>query len=151
VSPEALRVLEGWAWPGNVRELRNVLHNAVVMCTTDELGPEDLRGLEPGPSQRRFQALMGDPRAAAGPFAALLDLKYAEAKEQAVEWFTDAYLQYHLESTHGNITQAAERTGMARPNFSRLMRRFGIEPQKGLSEALGGGDHPTEDGGRRAG
>ena len=82
---------------------------------------------------RRAQAILGDPRAAAGPFAALLDLKYAEAKEQAVEWFTDAYLQYHLESTHGNITQAAERTGMARPNFSRLMRRFGIEPQKGAS------------------
>jgi two-component system, NtrC family, response regulator AtoC len=151
VSPEALRLLEQWTWPGNVRELRNVLHNAVVMCHGEEVGTDDLRGIGQGSTLRRTPSPAGGPREAAGPFGALLELKYAEAKERAVEWFTDAYLQYHLASTDGNITQAAERAGMARPNFSRLMRRFGIEPQKGLSEALGAVDVAAEDGGHGAG
>jgi two-component system, NtrC family, response regulator AlgB len=39
-SPEALAALRAHAWPGNVRELRNAVERAVVLATSDELGPD---------------------------------------------------------------------------------------------------------------
>jgi DNA-binding NtrC family response regulator len=41
-SPEAVRLLLGYAWPGNVRELENVLEYAVAVCKGQTLQPEDL-------------------------------------------------------------------------------------------------------------
>ncbi len=41
-SPEALRVLLGYAWPGNVRELENALEYAVAVCKGQTILPEDL-------------------------------------------------------------------------------------------------------------
>lgn len=42
VSPQALRLLQGYAWPGNIRQLANVVRRAVVMCTGDTILPEHL-------------------------------------------------------------------------------------------------------------
>jgi DNA-binding NtrC family response regulator len=128
-------LLESWHWPGNLGELRNALRRAVVLSTGDTLDPATLRGLELGAAARRLARRSTEP-ALEGPFASLLELPYGDAKDGAVESFTHAYLQHHLAATRGNITQAAERTGMARPNFSRLMRRYGIEIDRGLPDAL---------------
>ncbi len=135
LPPDALHMLETWNWPGNMDELRNALRRAVVLSTGEALDAEALRGLDTASTARRIVKRTADPTAD-GPFGSLLDLPYADAKMRAVEWFTDAYLQHHLAATRGNITQAAERTGMARPNFSRLMRRYDIEIDRGLSEAI---------------
>jgi DNA-binding NtrC family response regulator len=139
----ALRVLEAWAWPGNMDELRNALRRAVVLSRGEDLELEGLQltglpfgeGLDTASAARRIVSRVSE-RHGDGPFGSLFDLPYADAKMRAVEWFTGAYLQHHLAATRGNITQAAERTGMARPNFSRLMRRFEIEIDRGLSEAI---------------
>jgi two-component system NtrC family response regulator len=42
VSPQALRLLQGYAWPGNIRQLANVVRRAVVMCNGDTILPEHL-------------------------------------------------------------------------------------------------------------
>lgn len=48
LSPEAVRLLQGYAWPGNVRELQNICERAVVLLSrgdSDEpvtVGPESL-------------------------------------------------------------------------------------------------------------
>jgi len=52
VSPEAVRLLVGYAWPGNVRELENLCRRAVTLCrsgtmTADLIEPW-LRGGAPG-------------------------------------------------------------------------------------------------------
>ncbi|MPZ75044.1 MAG: response regulator [Deltaproteobacteria bacterium] len=41
VSPEALRLLEGYPWPGNVRELENTLIRAAVLSSGPILFPKD--------------------------------------------------------------------------------------------------------------
>src|SRR5438067_7831461 len=42
VTPDAMRILMDHSWPGNVRELENPIDPAVVLCTTDRIGPERL-------------------------------------------------------------------------------------------------------------
>jgi DNA-binding NtrC family response regulator len=38
ITPEALRLLTGFAWPGNIRQLENALFRAVVLADGDTLG-----------------------------------------------------------------------------------------------------------------
>ncbi len=42
VSPEAHRLLNGYAWPGNLRELRNVLERAFILCNGETIEVEHL-------------------------------------------------------------------------------------------------------------
>ena len=40
LSPSALSQLRAYAWPGNVRELQNMMERAVILCRSEEIGPE---------------------------------------------------------------------------------------------------------------
>jgi NtrC-family two-component system response regulator AlgB len=40
-TPEAVASIRTYSWPGNLRELRNAIERAVILCKTDQLGPED--------------------------------------------------------------------------------------------------------------
>jgi DNA-binding NtrC family response regulator len=42
VSAATLRCLEAYPWPGNVRELQHAIQRAVILCTGDEIQPQDL-------------------------------------------------------------------------------------------------------------
>ncbi len=42
LSAAALEALERYDWPGNVRELQHAIQRAVILCTGDEIRPEDL-------------------------------------------------------------------------------------------------------------
>lgn len=42
ITQAAVQRLVDYAWPGNVRELENVIERAVVLCTGEQLGVEDL-------------------------------------------------------------------------------------------------------------
>ena len=54
------------------------------------------------------------------------DLPFAEAKQHAVQAFTVAYLKRRLAQAGGNITRAADASGLLRPNFRRLMKQFDV-------------------------
>ena len=43
LSRDAAFILKTYAWPGNVRELRNVMERAVLACSSDTIGLDDLR------------------------------------------------------------------------------------------------------------
>jgi two-component system nitrogen regulation response regulator NtrX len=121
VSREALESLERHPWPGNVRELRNAMQRAVLMSEGDTLQVEDLPGtLQPPPPSSTA------PQGDAVAFGALMGMPYQDAKEELVRTFTVAYLARLLEE-EGTIKAAAERAGMARPNLSRLMKRYGVD------------------------
>jgi len=42
ISKEAMGILSSYSWPGNVRELKNVIERAVVLCSGDEIVPENI-------------------------------------------------------------------------------------------------------------
>ncbi len=42
LSPSALQALERYDWPGNVRELEHAIQRAVILCSREEIQPDDL-------------------------------------------------------------------------------------------------------------
>ena len=130
VPQSVLARLEAHDWPGNVRELRNILHRAVLLSTGEDL---DLSSVGPGLPHPNAAASFVDTteHGSEVELGGVFDLAYTAAKAEVLSAFTVRYLKHHLAQAGGNITRAAEATGMARPNFKRLMRRYGVEVPKG--------------------
>jgi len=122
VDREAMLALEAYEWPGNVRELRNVVHRAVLLCQDGVVRRSDLVFAGGAPAPITAQSDGGGDDS----FSDLLEMPYREAKEAVLERFTAQYLRHHLKE-EGTVTAAAEKSGMARPNFSRLMKRYRVE------------------------
>jgi len=130
VTPEALRKLEARPWPGNVRELRNVIRRAVILAPGEELTDDLLT--EVGDGTPLSQVGTADD-----PFGPWVPLEYGKAKEEAMGAFTRAYLVHHLRVGDGVVAKAARSAGMQRPNFRRLMTRYGVEAEDVTGKGLG--------------
>ena len=122
LSGEAKTFLNNYPFPGNVREVENIIERAVVLAEGDLIQLDDLelgyaRNLE-------SQALPAENIAPAN----LDELKEAkrQIREKALEDVEKAFVISALERNHGNITRAAEETGMLRPNFQTLLKKLGI-------------------------
>ncbi len=112
ISPEAMTVLIGYDWPGNVRELENVIERAVVLETDNTVTLASL-------PERLLSERIGSTSAISG-------VPYKEAKRQTLDTFNREFVTHLLEIHGGNVSQAAEATGMDRPSLHRLMRKYGI-------------------------
>ncbi len=92
-------------WPGNARELRNRVERAVALSVGDLVGPADLFpefGFPP-------------PKAGVEPLSAV---RAAAERRQIVR---------ALETTAGQIAEAARLLGVSRTTLWEKMRRYGIE------------------------
>ena len=110
-SPEAMKTLIDASWPGNIRQLRNVVEQAVAL-TTSPIISENLI----------LEAINHN-------FTQILPL--AEARQA----FEQDYLIRLLQSTNGNVTEAARIAKRNRTDFYKLLNRHHIAPSlfKGLS------------------
>jgi transcriptional regulator with GAF, ATPase, and Fis domain len=122
LSAEAKTFLENYAFPGNVREIENIIERAVVLAEGDLIQIDDL---ELG--HACVMKLQNLPPEEFAP-ATLDELKEAkrQIREKALEDVEKAFVISALERNHGNITRAAEETGMLRPNFQALLKKLGI-------------------------
>ena len=93
-------------WPGNVRELRNFVERAVINCTGGMIGLGDMFGQGPGFTP--------------GPAS------FNEAKDLMTREWEARYLTERLSETGGNVTRAAELSGMSRQSFQRKLRELGL-------------------------
>jgi DNA-binding NtrC family response regulator len=115
LTPEALLALTQQSWPGNVRELQNFIRRLVVFSPHETIQPEDLRQF----------ASIGEPAFRA--VEAGSDLRpYKEMKEELLYEFTATYVNRLLEKTGGNVTRAAELSGLTRAALQKIMRRSEI-------------------------
>jgi len=57
-------------------------------------------------------------------------ITYKPAKERLVHEFTKAYVSEILQKTRGNVSHAAELSGLGRASFQKILRRLGIKPDK---------------------
>ena len=103
-TPEAMQVLVEASWPGNIRQLYNVMENAVALATSP-LITEDLLVDALKQHQRKI-------------------LPFAEARRQ----FEQQYLIQLLQTTRGNVSQAAKMASRNRTDFYKLLSRHHIVP-----------------------
>jgi DNA-binding NtrC family response regulator len=118
MTPEGLRPLLSYSWPGNVRELENVIERAVVLSSTQDVGPELLPDLivgrgTPVPLMER----RGD--------ASLFDI---------VEDCERHIILDMLEKCNWNQTEAAERFHVPLSTLNQKIKRLNIEIKKKVRE-----------------
>lgn len=104
-TPASLELMHNYPWPGNVRELKNVVEQAVILSTRDDILPEDL------PIACRFE----------GELAAEEDGRVNLKREVArfeYEYICRAYERY------GNVRAAAASLGMDSATFVRKRKKY---------------------------
>lgn len=104
ITPEAMQILVDAAWPGNVRQLYNVIENAYALSTSSLIS-EDLLHDAIKQHQRKLPPL-------------------SEARRQ----FEQQYLIQLLQTTKGNVSQAARIANRNRTDFYKLLSRHHIVP-----------------------
>jgi DNA-binding NtrC family response regulator len=119
LAPDALTLLQEYSFPGNVRELENVIERAVVLCEGNIITRADLELRSAEDERYAERGLIPQ---------SLEELKETkkQIREQAVESIEKAFVINALKKNNWNITQAAEETGMLRPNFHALLKKLGI-------------------------
>ncbi len=115
-SDEAVHLLAHYHWPGNVRELKNVVRQAVLLCT-DSIRPKHLRDLGGG-----------DPVApsAGEPEWGLTGLSLRGASEKAIAEAERQVIRQALQATRGNKSEAARLLKTDYKTLHLKMKRYGI-------------------------
>jgi DNA-binding NtrC family response regulator len=131
IEPDAqlLETLARHTWPGNVRELRNYLEQLVIMRMAPALGTEPEAG-KPGEGAPPGFTWGGVTPATPGQveaFQALQKLPLRLAKAELVERFERHYVTELLQTTRGNVAEAARRAGVDRVTLFRTIRRYGLK------------------------
>lgn len=110
VTPSAERILMAADWPGNVRELRNVIERACILADSRHITERELRGGLPPPAPSGAPARTRPP---------VDDVSLAAVSREHVHRM--------LERAHGNKKVAAERLGVSRRAFYRLLQRLNLD------------------------
>lgn len=117
VSPEALQILSGYDYPGNVRELENLLERAIILTAGDVILPAALPStLQPS-----------TPTARAAAEVPIVSPDWRQAREFVLRTFEERFVRQTLRDAGGSVTAAAQRSGLERQSFQRLMKRYGVE------------------------
>ncbi|MCZ6676558.1 MAG: sigma-54 dependent transcriptional regulator [Candidatus Poribacteria bacterium] len=102
IAPDAMEALMNYSWPGNIRELQNAIEQAVVMCDSEIIQPEDL------PDKVHFSDAKVHVIIPENQF----DLK--GLLNEVLEQTESQLINRALELTEGNRTKAAELLGISR-------------------------------------
>ena len=128
VSPEAIEAMMAYRWPGNVRELQNVVHRAMLSCSTSQIElsdlPPALRGtkLPPLPPGESSPAKAH----ASAPAGTLPTLSLAALEKMA--------MAEAVRTSAGNIGKAAKLLGIGRSTLYRRLLELGMESPPGEEE-----------------
>jgi DNA-binding NtrC family response regulator len=113
-SQDALDLLRSYAWPGNLRELENIIERAVVLSSNQQVEVAHL------PLYLRD----------ANPIQVTTQEGFVQAKERVVAMFEKEAVARFLSEARGNISVAAQKAGITRRNFHRLLSKYSINTKK---------------------
>ena len=125
-SDEAMESLTNYEWPGNVRQLKNVVERLVILadntnldllCLLDHLQVKQPWDEKPIPESLKE-----------------LNAAKKHLLKDVFGQIQKAFLIRALRESDGNITRAAEKVGMQRPNFCALLRSQHVSPDQIKSE-----------------
>lgn len=109
---EAMDAMMEYDWPGNVRELRNLVERLSILKAGAVVTPGDL------PFEVRAP---GSPGIETDE-----ESGYQERKRRILEEFHRKIVSAALTKHGGNVSRASGALGLARGNFQRLMKRYGL-------------------------
>ncbi len=89
-------------WPGNVRELQNLVRRVVLFSEAESIGIDELQVLDNIQRKRAEHYSSNGNYLNDGPIA-----EYKVVKEEAVQRFTNEYIQRLLKETEGNVSKGA--------------------------------------------
>jgi DNA-binding NtrC family response regulator len=113
VVPEVLDRLMTRHWPGNTRELENLIRGWYAVIPDERI---------------TLHHLSTNSRPMPCPEGGIdLDKPYQALKGQAIESFTREYLNRLLGRTGGNVSAAAQLSGMKRQSLQKIIKRYGID------------------------
>lgn len=127
LSSEAVQELQQRQWPGNIRQMRNLLRRAASMCSGHVLQLDDLQRLVE-PNEAATAATPSQFDIPTQRIAASLPIR--EARERWIEPFEREYLLSLVKNCDGDLDQAAQRAGIHRKSFERLLRQHQIKPSE---------------------
>jgi DNA-binding NtrC family response regulator len=119
----AVAALKNRAWPGNVRQLQNVVRQALLFSVKKEVDVDDL------------QAMLNQDSAFPAESVPLLhdsDKRfplYKEAKDELLQKFMNEYVMQLLQITCGNVSRAAELSGLTRAALQKILQRIGLNAE----------------------
>jgi len=112
VSPEVIEYLGRQDWPGNVRQLENRLMGWVALTEGDQITMEHIprETVELPETQSEYN----------------IETPYKALKEAAIRTFTRSYLDRLLDHTNGNVSLAAQISGIKRQSLQKIIKRYRI-------------------------
>jgi DNA-binding NtrC family response regulator len=112
LTPDAMAAMTAYDWPGNVRELENLVERMVVFA-----GPRAAIGVADLPAEVRGSHVEAMPPAPPG------EDRYDDARVR----FDRIYFANLLQRCRGNVTAAAQQSGISRGHLHRRLRELGLE------------------------
>jgi two-component system response regulator AtoC len=115
ISKEALSRLESYDYPGNIRELENLIERAVMLTQGRVILPDsfgEMAVLKEGPPSPQLPLVSSD---------------FTTARNYIIDNFEQQFINAQLKRSEGNVSKAAEASGMSRQNFHRLMDKHRIK------------------------
>ena len=117
-TDDALETLVNYNWPGNVRQLKNVIERLVIMSDASTL--DLLYLLEHLQIKQSWKENLVPET-----WKGLKTIK-KHFLEKSFGQMEKAFLIKALKTCDGNVSRAAEKVGMQRPNFHALMRKHSL-------------------------
>jgi DNA-binding NtrC family response regulator len=111
--------MKRYAWPGNLRELENSIERAVVLASGRQIDVSHL----PFHHQE------------ASPIGVTTTMSFLEGKARVVTLFEREAVARFLTEARGNISLAAQKAGITRRNFHRLLSKYTLNRKDFTSES----------------
>lgn len=112
ILPAALSTLVNYGWPGNVRELQNTIERAVILCSGDVIGPNDIQLSALGKNDIPMSA----PNSASSGY-----------RPVSVDVIEQEHILATLEWTKWNKSQAAHILEIERSTLDRKLKKYEVE------------------------
>jgi sigma-54-specific transcriptional regulator len=133
LAPDAQLALLSYGWPGNIRELENVIHFALIGCSSSKIREADLR--LNGVAHRAALAEPAVPHVPAAPvtidtaearLAALITSMLDAAQDNLFATVEQGLVQTAFERCHRNQARTAKALGLSRNVLRAHLKRFGL-------------------------
>jgi two-component system nitrogen regulation response regulator NtrX len=121
LTESAVNALRAYDWPGNVRELGNAIERLMILYPDRAVDAEDIGSVLP-----RLKIGTSASQPEGGSLSELL------------ESYERQLIKGALDSSAGNIAEAARRLSTDRPNLYRRMKRLGVQRPDGDDDEPGG-------------